>query len=143
MMVVNHIAIIHTFSFFPHEKASVILFVINGNLDYPILLVLEYPIGFFDLVKRVTMSDQWDSVNLPFLDETKDLLAVTAIHTTCLEGKVLAIHLRQRQNLWLIIECNDRHDGIRRLNERWLWFFNQGELPFFYVCVCLHFVVII
>ena len=58
------------------------------------------------------MRDKRGGVYLAFLDELKYLFAVTAVHTSSLEGEVLAVHLRQWQHLWLVVEGYDRYDGI-------------------------------
>ena len=56
------------------------------------------------------MGDEWGGVNLALLNEAEDLLAVAA---ASLEGKVLAIHIRKRKDLRLVIKGNHRYNSIR------------------------------
>ena len=49
-------------------------------------------------------------------------------HTAMLDVKVARADATQ----------SDLDNGIRWLNKCWLWLFNQCELTFFYICVCLH-----
>ena len=74
-----------------------------SHFDNSISLLLKDFVGFSNLCQRETVGDEWCGVNLALLDELQDLFTVTAIHTSCLESEVLAVHLRQRQQLWFII----------------------------------------
>ena len=59
------------------------------------------------------MSDQRRCINLALLDQTEDFRAVAAVHTSGLEGQILAVHIGQRECLRLVIESNYRHNSIR------------------------------
>ena len=83
-----------------------------GYFDDSIPLLLKEFVGFRYPFKRITVRDERSGIYLAFLNELKNLFAVTAVHTACLEGEVLAVHLRQRQHLWLIIESHNSYDGI-------------------------------
>ena len=48
-----------------------------------------------------------------FGDELHDFVAVAGIDAACLERKVLAIHPRQWQYLFVLVEGYNRDDGIR------------------------------
>ena len=67
-------------------------------------LLLKEFVGFSYPCKRITVRNERGGIYLAFLNELKNLFAVTAVHTACLEGEVLALHLRQWQFLWLVIE---------------------------------------
>ena len=58
------------------------------------------------------MGDERLGVQFPLRDETQRFLAVAAVHATGLEGEILAVHIRQRQDLGLVIQCHHRHDGV-------------------------------
>ena len=58
------------------------------------------------------MGDERRGVNLSLRYQPERLLAVAPIHTSCLKGQVLAIHIGQGEHLWLVIEGYDRDDGI-------------------------------
>ena len=59
------------------------------------------------------MRDEWSGVYPTLLYQAKNLLAVTTVHATGLEGQVLSIHVWQRQDLWLVIKGNYRYYRIR------------------------------
>ena len=59
------------------------------------------------------MCYQMGGVNPTFGDELHDFVAVAGIYAAGLERQVLAIHPRQRQYLLLLIESDNRDDGIR------------------------------
>ena len=61
------------------------------HLNHPIQFVLEYTIGFFNLAQGVATPDEWSSVYLALLNQAKEFLAIATVHTTGLEGEVLAI----------------------------------------------------
>ena len=71
--------------------------------DNSISLLLKDFIGFCYPLQWETVRDERCCVDFALLDELQDFLSVTSIHTSCLEGEVLAVHLRQRQQLWFII----------------------------------------
>ena len=54
-------------------------------------------------------------VSIFFLfDQPKDLITVTAIYASRLKDQILPIHLRKRQTLCFLTECNHRHNRIGR-----------------------------
>ena len=67
----------------------------NKYLCDSVFLVLKNTIGLLDLFQCVLMGNEWRGVYLSLLDEFQYLIAVIAIHTSGLEGDVLAIHHRQ------------------------------------------------
>ena len=73
----------------------------------------EKVVGFMYTAERVAVGYQMGSVNLTFGDELHDFVAVAGIDATGLERQVLAIHPRQGQYLPLLIERDNRDDGIR------------------------------
>ena len=92
---------------------SFICLLSYGHFDDSISLLLKEFIGFSYPLQRKTVGDERCGVNLSLLDELQDLFTVTAIHTSCLESEVLAVHLRQRQHLRLIIKGYNGYDSIR------------------------------
>ena len=74
-----------------------------SHFDNSISLLLKDFIGFCYPLQWKTVRDERCGVNLSLLDELQDFRTVTPIHTSCLENEVLAVHLRQRQQLWFII----------------------------------------
>ena len=83
-----------------------------SHFDNSISLLLKKFVGFSNLCQRETVRDERCGVNLTLLDELQDLFTVTAIHTSCLEGEVLAVHLWEWKHLSFIIEGNYRNYGI-------------------------------
>ena len=81
--------------------------------DDSISLLLKDFVGFSNLCQRETVGDERCGVYLALLDELQDFLAVAAIHTSSLEGEVLAVHLWEWKHLSFIIEGNYRNYGIR------------------------------
>ena len=59
------------------------------------------------------MRDEWRGVNLSLLNQAKHFLAIASVHTTGLEGEVLAIHIGQRKHLGLVIKSHHRYNSIR------------------------------
>ena len=84
----------------------------NGHLNHPIQLVLEDVVGLLNLTQRETMRDERSSVNLSLLNQAKNFLAIASVDAACLEGEILAIHIGQRQKLWLVVKGHYGHDGI-------------------------------
>ena len=82
------------------------------HFDNSISLLLKEFIGFCYPLQWETVGDERCGVYLSFLDEVQDFLAVTPIHTAGLKGEILAVHLWQRQYLWLVIESHNSYDGI-------------------------------
>ena len=83
-----------------------------GYFDDSIPLLLEKFVGFRYPCKRITVRDERGGIYLAFLNELKNLFAVTAVHTSSLEGEVLTVHQRQRQHLWFIVESYYRYNGV-------------------------------
>ena len=81
----------------------VILFIVNGDFNYSVFFVLEYSIRLVYTAQREAMCDEWSSVNLALLYELQHLLAVASVYASCLERKVLAIHVGQWQDLRLVV----------------------------------------
>ena len=71
--------------------------------DDSIPLLLKEFVGFSNLCQRETVGDERCGVYLALLDELQDLFTVTAIHTSCLESEVLALHLWEWKHLSFII----------------------------------------
>ena len=68
-----------------------------------ISLLLKEFVRFSNPLQWETVRAKRCGVNLALLDEVQALLAVTAIHTSCLEGEVLAVHLWEWKHLSFII----------------------------------------
>ena len=80
-----------------------------SHFDNSISLLLKYFVGFCYPLQWETVRDERCGVYLALLDELQDFLAVTSIHTSRLESEILAVHLWQRQHLWLVIKGNNCH----------------------------------
>ena len=59
------------------------------------------------------MGDERGGIYLALCYQIQNLLTVAAIHSARLEDEVLAIHIRQREQLRLVVHGNDGDDGIR------------------------------
>ena len=59
---------------------------------HTIQFVLKDAVGLFDFTQWETVCDERCGVDPPLLYQTKHLFAVAAIHSSGLEGEVLAIH---------------------------------------------------
>ena len=59
------------------------------HFDDSIPLLLKKFVGFSNPRQRETVRDERCGIYLALLDELQDFFAVTAIHTTCLEGEIL------------------------------------------------------
>ena len=66
-------------------------------------LLLKEFVGFSYPCKRITVRNERGGIYLAFLNELKNLFSVTAVHTACLEGEVLAVHVRERKYLRTVI----------------------------------------
>ena len=64
-----------------------------GHFDNSISLLLKEFICFSYPLQRKTVGDERCGVYLALLDELQNLFTVTAIHTSCLEIEILAVHL--------------------------------------------------
>lgn len=84
----------------------------DGGFDDVVGAVGKEGVGVLDSAERVAVGYQMGGVNLAFGDELHDFVAVAGIHSAGLESEVLAIHPRQGQYLFLLIEGYNRDDGI-------------------------------
>ena len=84
----------------------------DGGFDDVVGAGGEEGVGFLDAAERVAVGYQMGGVNLTFGDELHDFVAVAGIDAAGLERQVLAIHPRQGQYLFLLIEGYNRDDGI-------------------------------
>ena len=64
----------------------------DGHFDYPIQFVLKDAVSLFDFTQWETVCDERCGVDPPLLYQTKHLFTIAAIHSSGLEGEVLAIH---------------------------------------------------
>ena len=85
----------------------------DGSFDDVVGAGGEEGVGFLDAAKRVAVGYQMGCVNPAFGNHLHDFVAVAGIDTAGLECQVLAIHPRQGQYLFLLIEGYNRDDGIR------------------------------
>ena len=69
------------------------IFVDYSHFDNSISLLLKDFVGFSNLGQWETVCDERCGVYLTLLDELQDFLALKAIHTSCLESEILAVHL--------------------------------------------------
>lgn len=86
---------------------------IDGGFDDSVCATGEQVVGFQNAAEGKTMGYQMSSVNFAFGNQLHNFVAVAGIYTTCLECEILAIHPRQRQYLLLLIQRDNRNDGIR------------------------------
>ena len=59
------------------------------------------------------MGNKRSGIYLALCYQAQDFLTITAIYSTRLENEILAIHIRKRKHLGLIIHSNNSNDGIR------------------------------
>ncbi len=85
----------------------------DGGFDDAVGADGEEGVGFLDAAEWVAVGYQMGCVDLPFGDELHDYFAVAGIDAAGLEREVLAVHPRQGQYLFLLIERDNRDDGIR------------------------------
>ena len=76
----------------------------DGGFDDAVGADGEEGVGFLDAAEWVAVGYQMGCVDLPFGDELHDFVAVAGIDAAGLERQVLAIHPRQGQYLFLLIE---------------------------------------
>ena len=84
----------------------------DGSFDDVVGATGEQVVGFLDAAEREAVGYQMGGVNLAFGNQLHDFVAVAGIDTAGLECQVLAIHPRQGQYLFLLIERDNRNDGI-------------------------------
>ena len=58
------------------------------------------------------MCDKWFRIQSALCDQPQYFLTIAAVYTAGLEGEVLAVHLRQWQHLWLVVEGYNRYYGV-------------------------------
>ena len=58
------------------------------------------------------MGDERFGIDPAFCNETQRFFTVAAVHAACLEGEIFAIHLRQRQDLRLVVQRHHSHNGV-------------------------------
>lgn len=85
----------------------------DGGFDDAVSAVGEEGVCFLDAAEREAVGYQVGGVDFAFGDELHDFVAVAGIDASCLEREVLAIHPRQGQYLFLLVESHNRDDGIR------------------------------
>ena len=85
----------------------------DGGFDDAVGADGEEGVGFLDAAEWVAVGYQMGCVDLPFGDELHDYFAVAGIDAAGLEREVLAVHPRQGQYLFLLIERDNRDDGVR------------------------------
>ena len=86
---------------------------IDGGFDDVVGAVGEEGVGFLDAAEWVAVGYQVCCVNLTFGNQLHDYVAVAGIDATGLEREVLAIHPRQGEYLFFLVEGDNRDDGIR------------------------------
>ena len=84
----------------------------DGGFDDVVGATGEDGVGILDAAERVAVGYQMGCVNFTFGNQLYDFVAVAGIDTAGLERQVLAIHPRQGQYLFLLIEGYNRDDGI-------------------------------
>ena len=89
-----------------------ILSWVDGCLDDTIFLILEHIIRLLYHRKRKTMCNERSGIYLALLYQLQDFLTVATIYSASLEGKVLAIHIRKRKHLRLVIHGHDGNYGV-------------------------------
>ena len=85
----------------------------DGGFDDAVGAVGEQGVGVLDAAERVAVGYQVRRIYLAFGNQLHDFVAVARIDAAGLERQVLAIHPRQRQYLFLLVESDNRDDGIR------------------------------
>ena len=80
----------------------------DGGFDDAVGADGEEGVGFLDAAEWVAVGYQMGCVDLPFGDELHDYFAVAGIDAAGLEREVLAVHPRQGQYLFLLIERDNR-----------------------------------
>ena len=85
----------------------------DGGFDDAVGAVGKEGVGVLDSAERVAVGYQMGGVNLAFGNQLHDFVAVAGIYTACFECEILAIHPRKGQYLFLLIERDNRDDGIR------------------------------
>lgn len=84
----------------------------TATLYHAVLVVLEQAVCFVDTAQRETVRDERRRIDKALPDKVEDLGTVTTVYTASLEGKVLAVHVGQRQQLRTVIKRDHRNDGI-------------------------------
>ena len=61
----------------------------------------------------IGVRDQWLGIELALGNELQRFLAVATVNAASLEGQILAVHIRQRQSLRLVVKRHHSDDRIR------------------------------
>ena len=85
----------------------------DGGFDDVVGAGGEDGVGFLNAAEREAVGYQMGGVNLAFGNQLHDFVAVAGIDAAGLEREILAVHPRQRQYLFLLVECDNCDDGIR------------------------------
>lgn len=85
---------------------------IDSGFDDAVGAVGEEVVGVPDASERVAVGYQMGGIDLAFGNQLHYFVAVAGIDDAGLEREVLAIHPRQRQYLSLLVERNNRCNGI-------------------------------
>lgn len=85
----------------------------DGGFDDAVGAVGEQGVGVLDAAERVAVGYQVRRIYLAFGNQLHDFVAVARIDAAGLECEILAVHPRQRQYLFLLVESDNRDDGIR------------------------------
>lgn len=85
----------------------------DGGFDDAVGAVGKEGVGVPDAADWVAVCYQMGCVDFAFGNQLHDFVAVAGIDAACLEREVLAIHQRQWQYLFFLIESDNRDDGIR------------------------------
>ena len=76
------------------------------DLDDSVALIVKQFIRFIDLRERIGIRDQRLGIELALGNELQRFLAITAVNAAGLEGQIFAVHIGQRQGLFLFLWYN-------------------------------------
>ena len=88
---------------------------LHRDLNDSVAFIFKQLIRLGDLCERIGMRDQRLGIKLAIGNEFQRLFAVATINAAGLECQILAVHIRQRQGLRLVVKCHHSDDGIRAL----------------------------
>lgn len=84
----------------------------DGGFDDVVGAVGEQVVGFLYAAEREAVGYQMGCVDFAIGNELHDFVAVAGIDAAGLECQVFAIHPRQGQYLFFLVERDNRDDGI-------------------------------
>ena len=84
----------------------------DGSFDDVVGAIGKQVVGFQEAAERVAMGNQMGCVDFVFGNQLHDVVAIAGIDAAGLERQIFAIHPWQGQNLFLLVECDNRDDGI-------------------------------